>query len=237
MCACTLSQSTWQHTKAPTHGHTRRLTRTRGVGSNRTSDISSGTTDLESFDDDDDCRHIQHSRHLRQSGRNPLISLFLLTALALGCGCCLRWFVETTPRKRSNHSSASTTTSVKPIVGPAAIRTRGTFSSSDVVARAAAKTTAGQGLVWAVHVGQSSTGDRDSDGWARQEEREVRGRGKGGRHAGVPDWERPSKGEVEDILLGQVCSWVCNAMMCCLPCLRSVHFKLFLRSGLLLLYS
>lgn len=50
-----------------------------------------------------------------------------------------------------------------------------------------------------------TTVDRDSVGWAHQEEREGRGRGRGIRHSDVPDWERPSKAEVEDILLGQVC--------------------------------
>ncbi|CAN0103088.1 unnamed protein product, partial [Ectocarpus sp. 8 AP-2014] len=288
---------TWQHTKAPTHGHTRRLTRKRGLGSNRTSDISSGAVGLESFDDDDDCRHVQHSRHFRQSRRSPLINIFLLAALALGCGCWLRWFFETTPRKRSKHSnSASAAASSKPIVADTASRIRSTFRSSDVVPRAEAKTTAGQGLVWAVHVGQprdsghgreqenaasssgnaniarqaaasssngkpndreagralfesaqwkgstgptdllqkvvgptndrggkelgssenteedrarmiGTTGDRDSVGWAHQEEREGRERGRGIRHSDVPDWERPSKVQVEDILLGQFGDW------------------------------
>ncbi|CAM9458015.1 unnamed protein product [Ectocarpus sp. 4 AP-2014] len=300
-------KSTWEHTKAPTHGHTRRLTRKRGLGSNRTSDISSGATGLESFDDDDAYPHVQHSRHFRQSRRNPLIIFSLLAALALGCGCWLRWFFETTPRKRSKHNSASTAASSKPSVAATASRIRSTFRSSDLVPRAEAKTPAGQGLVWTVHVGQPSdsghgreqentvsssgngniareavasssngkpddpeagralfesaqlkgstgivgtgrgdlsgptdlfrkvvgptndrggkelgssdnteedrarmigtTGDRDSVGWAHQEEREGRGKGRGIRHSEVPDWERPSKAEVEDILLGQFGDW------------------------------
>ncbi|CAN0409772.1 unnamed protein product, partial [Ectocarpus fasciculatus] len=50
---------------------------------------------------------------------------------------------------------------------------------------------------------KGATGDRYSAGWVHQGERE----GRGVRHADVPDWERPSKAEVEDILLRQYGDW------------------------------